>query len=264
MAANLEWFWIVRGYTAEGRSRLGAALEAAGADSPSRARAAAAAGQMALQLGESAAAKSLLLEALSLAVPDQEPRVTVLALSHLGWAAEALGDPDDAAARHQRAVAVARGASDDWALGLALNNYGVLLARTGDLDGARPILEESLHLGRRTGEPQVIALAVNNLAEIAVNVGELDAGRQTEHRGAHTRTTSRLPVDDRQRAPHQDRNTPPARRPRERQYSAQRSDRPDYGFPPSGRRAITPVDSGNHGSDARSGTPGCQALGSSG
>jgi predicted ATPase len=174
MAANLEWFWIVRGYTAEGRSRLRAALTAASADSPSRARAAAAAGQMEVQLGEPEAAKLFLLEALSLAEPDQEPRVTVLALSHLGWADEALGYPEDAAARHQQAIAVARGVGDDWALGLALNNYGILLARSGDLEGAGPILEESSQLGHRTGEPQLIALAVSNLAELAVTLGDLE------------------------------------------------------------------------------------------
>jgi predicted ATPase/DNA-binding SARP family transcriptional activator/Tfp pilus assembly protein PilF len=174
MAANLEWFWIVRGHVVEGRNLLEAALAAATADSPSRARAAAAAGQMAVQLGEAAAARPRLLEALSLAEHTRQPRVAVLALSHLGWAAEALGDPDDAATRHQQAIAIARNAGDRWVLGLALNNYGILLARAGELERARPILEESLDLGHRTGEPQVIALAVNNLAEIAVNLGDLD------------------------------------------------------------------------------------------
>ena len=173
MAANLEWFWVVRGYTSEGRTQLAAALAAAPADCPRRAEALAAAGQMALQLGDAPAAEPLLLEALSLAEPSGA-RVTVLVLSHLGWAAEALGDPTRAAAWHRRAVAAARAGGDDWALGLALNNDGVFIARTANVERARRTLEEALTIGRRTGEPQLIALAINNLAEIAVSLGDLD------------------------------------------------------------------------------------------
>jgi predicted ATPase/DNA-binding SARP family transcriptional activator len=174
MAANLEWFWIVRGYMVEGRARLGAALRAASADCPHRARALAAAGQIATQLGDAAAAKALLLEALSLPQQTLLPRVTALAQSHLGWAEEALGELGSSAAWHQRAIAEARKASDDCALGIALNNYGVSLARTGDLGAARPILTESLNVARRTDEPRGVALAASNLAEMAVHLGDLD------------------------------------------------------------------------------------------
>ena len=50
-------------------------------------------------------------------------------LSHLGWAAEALGDLTRARAYHVEAVAAAREAQDASALELALNNYAVMLAR---------------------------------------------------------------------------------------------------------------------------------------
>jgi hypothetical protein len=68
----------------EGRGRLSPALAAAGAGCPRRGQALAAAGQLALQLGEAADAQPLLLEALSLAQREQQSRTTVLALSHLG------------------------------------------------------------------------------------------------------------------------------------------------------------------------------------
>ena len=97
----------------------------------------------------------------------------MLAPTHLAWATEALGDPENCADWHQRAVAAARDADDDWALSISLNNYCVFIARTGNLEQARPICEESLLFARRTGEPRGIALAANNLAEIAVNLGDL-------------------------------------------------------------------------------------------
>ena len=173
MSANLEWFWIVRGYIVEGRSRLSATLSAAPTESPDRAQALAAAGQMAVQLGEFAEAKPLLLQALALATGGQQSRTAVLAFSHLGVATEALGDPENSADWHRRAIAAARNAADDWALAISLNNYCVFLAKAGDLERARPVCEESLLLARRTAEPRGIALAANNLAEIAVNLGDL-------------------------------------------------------------------------------------------
>ena len=64
-------------------------------------------------------------------------------LSHLGWGAEALGDPARARAYHVEAVAAAREAQDASALELALNDYAVMIARLGDVPAARPLLEES-------------------------------------------------------------------------------------------------------------------------
>jgi predicted ATPase/class 3 adenylate cyclase/DNA-binding winged helix-turn-helix (wHTH) protein len=174
MAANLEWFWIVRGYAVEGRRRLAEALASASVETSARAQALAAAGQMALQLGEAAEAEPLLLEALSLASHKREARVVVLTLSHLGWAAEALGDHTNSTARHRQAIAAARAAEDNWALAIALNNCAIMTARLGDLEQARTFLEESLLLGRGIGEPRAIALAANNLAEIALNAGDLE------------------------------------------------------------------------------------------
>jgi predicted ATPase/DNA-binding SARP family transcriptional activator len=173
MAANLEWFWIIRGYLVEGRDWLDAALAAAAADCPQRVRALAAAGQVAVQLGDAAGAKPLLLEAHSLA-DGRLPRLAVLAQTHLGWAEEALGNLDTSTVWHERAVAAAREATDDWAVEIALTNYGVSLARTGNLDAAGPMFREALHVARQSGEPRGIALAASNMAEMAVNLGELD------------------------------------------------------------------------------------------
>ena len=174
MAANLEWFWVVRGYVFEGRGRLVEALGSAPPNAPHRGRALAAAGQLTLDLGEAAEAEPLLLEALELARRDGDTRLASHALSHLGWGAEALDDPDRARAYHVEAIAAARDAQEGPALELALNNYAVMIARLGDVPAARPLLEESLLLARSRGEPSVTALTAGNLAIMALDAGELE------------------------------------------------------------------------------------------
>ncbi len=174
MAANLEWFWVIRGYVFEGRGRLVEALVSAPPDAPHRGRALAAAGQLTLDLGEAAEAEPLLLEALELARRDGDARLASHVLSHLGWGAEALGDPDRARAYHVEAIAAARDAQGGPALELALNNYAVMIARLGDVPAARPLLEESLLLARSRGEPSITALTAGNLAIMALDAGELE------------------------------------------------------------------------------------------
>jgi len=174
MAGNLTWFWDIRGYVPEARRRLDDALAAAGADSPHRGGALFGAGRMALLLGDAADAERSLLEALLLATRDREQRLTVLSLSHLGWAAEALGDHANSTARHQQAIAAARAAGDDWALALALNSYAVMSPIRAEVSRARALVEESLLVRRRIGEPRAIALTAGNLAEIAIDAGDLE------------------------------------------------------------------------------------------
>ena len=174
MAANLKWFWLLRGYASEGYRRLVEVLASAPADAPDRGAALAAAGQMSLDLGEAAQAEPPLLEALALARRDGDAWLTAHALSHLGCAAEALGDLGNSEAHHLQAIATAREAAGSSALETALNNYGLLSARRGDLAAARPLFEEALLLARRRGEPRVISLVAGNLAVIALDAGELE------------------------------------------------------------------------------------------
>jgi predicted ATPase/class 3 adenylate cyclase len=174
MAANLEWFWVVRGYAPEGRRRLTEVLDTAPRDAPDRGRALAAAAQLTLELGEAAEAEPLLLEAVQLARRDGDRRLLAHALSHLGWAAEALGDTARSRAHHEQAVATAREAPEESVLEIALNNYAVMNARLGDINAARPLLEESLLIARRRDEPSITAITAGNLAIMALDDGELD------------------------------------------------------------------------------------------
>lgn len=172
MAGNLAWFWQIRGNPFEARRRLAKILACAPAESPRRGQALFAAAQVALQLGEAAEAEPLLDELASLARQEDEDRLLVLALSLLGWAAEALGDHCTSVARHEEAIAAARAAGDDWALGIALNNFAIVPAGRGDLQRARTLLGEALSIRRGIGEPRAIALTANNLADIILAMGD--------------------------------------------------------------------------------------------
>jgi tetratricopeptide (TPR) repeat protein len=122
MAAQLEWFWVMQGYAPEGLGRLTHVLERAPTHVRDRGGALAAAGQLALRVGDAEAAEPLLVEALALARRDGDEALAAHALSHLGWWAETLGDYEGAERHHLEAVASARTAGDGSPLGIALNN----------------------------------------------------------------------------------------------------------------------------------------------
>jgi predicted ATPase/class 3 adenylate cyclase len=181
MAGNLSQFWDIRGYAPEARRRLDHALAAALTDSPGRAQALFWSGRMELQLGrETAEVEPLLMEALSLAREHGEERIAIVATSHLGWIAGASGDSERATARHEQAVAAARTAGDDWALGVALNNYAEAFTRI-DCRRARELTEEALRIRRRIGEPRAIAITAGNLAVIALDAGDMDSADSINH-----------------------------------------------------------------------------------
>jgi predicted ATPase len=178
LAANLMWFWELRGFRIEARDRLTQVLGSTRPDEPGRGRALVAAGRLASRAGHFASAKSLHMEALSITRQEPDQRLTVLALADLGWTAGAVGDEGEMAARFEEAIATARVAKDDWALGLALNGYGSCGPVRGDPERARPIVEEALRLFRRLGDAAGIAHAAATVAEIAMDAGDLEVAER--------------------------------------------------------------------------------------
>lgn len=174
MVATMTWFWEMRGYEPEARRRLTEALASAPADSNGRGEALFCAGWVAWSQGEPALARPLLLAAAPLLTHPEGARVLSQVYSHLGMVGEMLREQDDIMQWHTRAIAVARDAGDDWALGVALNNYAIVRPLRGDVQRSLSILEEALTLLRRTGDSFMIAMTAGNIAETALDAGELD------------------------------------------------------------------------------------------
>ena len=177
MVSTLTWFWEMRGYQPEARRRLSEVLARAPIESPARADALHCAGWMAWNQGDPDAAEPLLREALALLGDDPDPRLAAEVHTHLAIIAEMLRRPDEAVRLHERGIAIARSADDDWALGVALSNYALFRTQRPDLGRALSLLDQALELLRRTGDDYETAMVCANRAEFALVAGDLDTAR---------------------------------------------------------------------------------------
>ena len=178
LAGSLVWFWELRGFRIEARDRLTQVLGSTPPGEPGRGRALVAAGRLASRAGDFATAKSLLLEALPITRQEGHQRLTVLALADLGWGAGAIGDESEMATLYEEAIATARAAKDDWALGLALNGYSSSGPMRAAPERARPMVEEALAVFRRIGDTAGVAHAASTLGELAMDVGDLEVAER--------------------------------------------------------------------------------------
>ena len=128
LGAALFRFWESREYLAEGRDRLGKLLRMPAAAAPTKARARAlfAAGVLASEQGEIAAADALMMESL----------------------------------------VIGRRLGDKQGVAVSLNARAVLARDRGDVALALSLFQESLGLWRQLGELKAIARALSNLASV--------------------------------------------------------------------------------------------------
>jgi non-specific serine/threonine protein kinase len=159
-AGALVRFWSIRGYMAEGREVLRAALERGAATPPAvQAKAAFAAGYADLGLGEFGDAGQWFQKSLELARTAADPAAEAAALAQLAWVAMARTSDGEGEARTlaEQAVALGREVDDKRTTSGALNTLAELALQRGEHDGALELFEESLALRRGLGDRRLVA-----------------------------------------------------------------------------------------------------------
>ena len=176
LGSALYRFWFYRGYLREGRGWLDQALRAGADGGPARAKALAAAAQLAYRQAAHRDAKSLNEAALSAyrALGDRTGVGRVL--NQLADVAEAEGDLDRAERLWTKSVAMARQSGSRYELGVAVSNLGSLMLTRGDYGRAQPLTSEGLAIFEEVGSKHGAAVALENLGCAAVWEGRyLDA-----------------------------------------------------------------------------------------
>jgi non-specific serine/threonine protein kinase len=173
LVAALHWFWFARGHLREGRDRIASALrKRAGAPAAARARALAAAGFVALWIGDYAAMPAVLEEALAIARGLGDRKLCSYALSGIGAAAAVRGDAAAARPFLEEAVALAREQEDEVRLVFALYWLGTAQHAQRDVALARASLTEALAIARRHDNRPGIRHVLYVLGDLAQSEGD--------------------------------------------------------------------------------------------
>ncbi len=166
LSSRLGWFWSTHSHLAEGRRWLEQALAL---PSPPAERIAAlnAAGRLACDQGDYAAAAHMLGEARQLAEQSADQSGLAQALDILGVVERSRGNY--AAAQELLLASSALFAQLDDRLGLALtaNNLGIVARAGGDAAAAQHWYSASLAHFRALGDLQGVAMVLNNLGVLA-------------------------------------------------------------------------------------------------
>ena len=177
IAADLRVFWLFRGYLAEGRRWLQAALDHCVADSPDvLVKALSGAGRLALEQGDYAAARSLHERALELAQRSFDREAAARSLRYLGQVAYFQYDFSGARGLLEMALAEARATGTKPLVALTLVDLAVTVG-TGleDYESAVVWAAEGLEIARVEGDQRNTANALFTLGEAAMTRGDIDA-----------------------------------------------------------------------------------------
>jgi predicted ATPase/class 3 adenylate cyclase/DNA-binding SARP family transcriptional activator len=191
MAGAVWRFWSVRGYLAEGRSRLATALAQVAPEPPSReyqaarAKALDGAGFLEMNLGDYDSARSLYEESLAIGRELGDRRVIATALNSLGDAMRFLDDPRSARTSYEDALAMGRELDDKPSLAYSLTALGIMAAwhGGGDYKVARALFEEGLVIKRQLNDKRGIAYSLDQMGKLARSQGDDPAARSLFEEG---------------------------------------------------------------------------------
>jgi predicted ATPase len=169
--AGLRYFWVKRGYLAEGRRVVEEHLPAVPDDDPAKPMALATAAHLAVMQGNWPVAIAHGERCRKLAFERQDERPAVEVASALGRALLAVGQEERAVALFEDAVA--RGTAHDRpaVVAIGLLNLGYLSLVHGDISQAREQLERSVEAAVECGDGHAHARALAGLASVALEDG---------------------------------------------------------------------------------------------
>ena len=184
LAADLWRFWLVRGNWNEGRSWLDRALTAnESTRTPTRARALAAAGDLATEQADYDAAERLLQDSLTLWRDLGDAEGIAKVLNHLGNLARARFEYDTARALLTEGLRLRRERGNERGVAVSLRNLGLLAAQQRDFETARSLYEEALPMARRQGDRRVVATLAHGLAAVRFADGDHDGAHELAEEG---------------------------------------------------------------------------------
>jgi tetratricopeptide (TPR) repeat protein len=174
LAGAISWFWLVRGYFAEGRGWLSALLAAApeDQDAAARARALRGAGRLAVHQGDHSAAKALRQEGLAIWKGLGHREGIVQSLASLGTIAQMQGDYATAQALFKEVLATRRELGDRHGILRSLISLGHSAVEQGNYSDARVLLEEALAISRELDDWLEIGETLYHLGTLAYFQGD--------------------------------------------------------------------------------------------
>jgi predicted ATPase/transcriptional regulator with XRE-family HTH domain/Tfp pilus assembly protein PilF len=176
LVAALWRFWVSHGHLSEGRrmaERALAALDKVPDDPRSRIRTLNAAGVLAREQGDYAAAEAYFQSSLSESRAARDLSSVAFALNGMGVLRWAQGAYAESEILYEESLALRRNLGDTVNAAMCLNNLGTLASDRGDYDRAQAQHEESLELRRHLRDQRGIAQSLQNLGEVAIRRGDM-------------------------------------------------------------------------------------------
>jgi tetratricopeptide (TPR) repeat protein len=175
LAAALWEFWWVRGYLAEGRGWLDAALARGRSAAPElRARALHAAGSLATRQGDYESAAALFEESLALWEELGDAAGTARSLLSMGTVAAERGDQERAIELSERAAELYGESDDKRGHALAISNLGGIALEQGEYAKAAALSEQAYGLFQTLEDSEGMAFALVNQGFAALSEGQHD------------------------------------------------------------------------------------------
>jgi non-specific serine/threonine protein kinase len=179
LCGALHWFWIMRGYRAEGLDWCVRVLgiEGIATRTPERSMALQAAGILAFHLGDFPAAHAYHEDSLAMARDLGDQKGIVRATVSLGNLRLRQGDLTTAQTLCEEALAISRNLADPWLTQQSLNGLGNVAGAMGEYPRAQSLFEESLAIARERADHVRIAILLNNLGYAKFQQGDYSAAR---------------------------------------------------------------------------------------